>query len=171
MERSRIERLLPAVIRQTSRPDGPLVAFLAAMERLHERTEEQLAAIETVFDPRRTDPKFVPFLAYWVNLDVLLKKLAAGREIGSGLLPWRFGNLRELIASAAELAKWRGTRKGLTRFLNLAIGIPSFEIVEEPGFHIKVQVPKEATQFEFVIRSIIELEKPAHVTYELVARP
>jgi len=138
------------------------------MERLHERTEEQLVHIETVFDPRQTEPKFVPFLAYWVNLDVLLKKLASGREIGPNPLPSGFGNLRELIASAAELAKWRGTRKGLKQFLEIATGIPGFEIVEQRGFHIKVQVPESASPFEFVIRSIVELEKPANITYELV---
>src|SRR5258708_2560771 len=106
MERTKIERLLPAVMRQTSRPGTPLAALSTAMERLHARTEEQLQQMETVFDPRRADPQFVVLLAHWVNLDTLLKKLAAGREIGPDPLPSGFGNLRELIASAAELSRW-----------------------------------------------------------------
>src|SRR5262245_24574039 len=124
MEREKIERLLPAVIRKTSRPGGPLVALLAAMERLHEQSEDQLSHVETIFDPRRTEPKFVPFLAYWVDLDALLKRLAAGREIGPDPLPSGLGNLRELVASAAELAQWRGTSRGLVRFLEIALGVP-----------------------------------------------
>jgi phage tail-like protein len=170
MERTKIERLLPAVIRQTSRPGTPLPALLAAMERLHERTEEQLRHMETVFDPRRADPQFVIFLAHWVNLDTLLKKLAAGREIGPDPLPSGFGNLRELIASAAELSRWRGTGKGLKQFLETATGIAGVEIVEKERFHILVRIPKIAALFEVVVRSIIEFEKPVHVTYELVTR-
>ena len=60
-------------------------------------------------------------------------------------------------------------------FLETATGATGFEIEEivadEHGeiipFHIRVRVPEEATAYVTLIRRIIDIEKPAYVTYEL----
>ena len=87
------------------------------------------------------------------------------------------GRLRELTASAATLSRWRGTRKGLLLFLAVATGSTEFDINEqviEDGrvkpFHLHVTAPRHLEGHGDLIRRIIELEKPAYVTYELEFR-
>jgi hypothetical protein len=83
--------------------------------------------------------------------------------------------LRELIAAAAFLSQWRGTAKGLLRFLETATGVEGFEIEEHARdangqpqpFHILVRAPAEAERYRGLVERIIEAEKPAYVTYEL----
>jgi hypothetical protein len=84
--------------------------------------------------------------------------------------------LRELIANAPLLSKWRGTSYGLQLFLEVATGMRGFEINETVRgtnglprpFHIRVLALPEAEVYRVLIERIIRLEKPAHVTYELV---
>lgn len=170
-------QLLPAVFQRTLRPRSPLAALLKVMQVLHRPSEIMLARLDAIFDPRRTEDDFVPYLAYWADLarlfegDVNTKKPsgASGLTIGSGL-----GRLRELIANAAYLSKWRGTKKGLLLFLQTATGIQNFEIAENVDlqgkprpFHISVHAPKEGAQYSQLIERIVELEKPAYVTHEV----
>jgi hypothetical protein len=89
-------------------------------------------------------------------------------------LPSGLGLLRELVASAAYLAKWRGTKQGLLRFLQMATGLKGFDLEEnvtadhQPRpYHIWIRAPKEATTYQAMLVRIIESEKPAYVTYEL----
>ena len=173
MKQSEIERLLPYVIRRTLRPGGPLSALLAAMDEMHAPSEKVLAELPRYFDPRATEEEFVPFLARWVDLDWLLE-----REITTSTgaaLAGRGRALRDLIAQAWYLNRWRGTERGLVRFLELATGMTGFRIWDkvkgEDGrllpFHIRVRAPVAATRYEAVIRGIVEREKPAHVTFHL----
>jgi hypothetical protein len=84
------------------------------------------------------------------------------------------GRLRELVASAAYLSRWRGTAKGLQRFLRTATGENDFEIkenVDRPKlFHLVVIAPGPIRPHQGLIKRIVESEKPAYVTYELVIR-
>jgi hypothetical protein len=85
------------------------------------------------------------------------------------------GRLRELIAQAAFLSQWRGTSRGLLRFLEAATGVQGFAIDEQvPGpdglprpFHLRVRAPQTTKPYSVLIERIIEIEKPAYVTYEL----
>jgi phage tail-like protein len=153
MKRIEIERLLPEVFRRTAGPGTPLAALLEAMQALHEPVEEVLAHLETFFDPYQAPDEFVFFLARWVDLERLF---VAGPHASTPVEIQRFpsglGQLRELIASAAFLSKWRGTARGLLRFLETATGVPGFEIVENaPGpdgrprpFHLSIHAPASA---------------------------
>src|SRR4051812_38750218 len=160
MRLDRLSRLLPEVFQRAIEPGSPLLAALGAMEALHDPSESVLARLDDFFDPRRTPDRFVGYLAKWVDLDV---------PVTTGL-----GRMRELVAEAVALSHLRGTRLALTRFLTVATGISGFEIDETPmheagawrAFHIVVLAPKESLVHEVMIRKIIELEKPAHVTYE-----
>ena len=87
------------------------------------------------------------------------------------------GRLRELTAAAAWLSKWRGTARGLRRFLHTATGETHFEIkenVDSAGrprlFHLTVYAPAAVKQHQDLIDRIIQSEKPAYVTSELVFR-
>jgi hypothetical protein len=127
----------------------------------------------------------VPLLARWLYLDRLLEE-RGGPGGGPGtsatwdtLMTAGLGRLRELVAAAAYLAKWRGTAAGLRRFLEIATGESGFVIDERvPGvggrpvpFHIRVVAPASTGPHRGLIARIIETEKPAYVTYELAFEP
>lgn len=190
MQRTEIERLLPEVFRSTlversplaepsSLPEpSPLAALLDVMASLHAPNEQVLDNLDRYFDPSRTDDRLVPLLSRWVDLERLFVHSAAGaaepgeREpISTGT-----GRLRELIARAAYLSQWRGTRTGLIAFLETATGASGFDVDEQVldpttgrprPFHVRVVAPLEVETHRPLIERIIELEKPAYVTYQL----
>lgn len=173
MKRPAIESLLPGVVQSALRDGGPMRALLEVMEALHEPSEEVLSSLDERFDPRRAPDAFVPFLARWVDLDHLFEE---GAE-ASGRLPEaiELGPLRELVALATHLSRWRGTRRGLVLFLETATGERGFEVDErvrgDDGtvrpFHLRVTAPAGTHGRRALLEKIIEREKPAYVTYEL----
>jgi hypothetical protein len=84
--------------------------------------------------------------------------------------------MRELIASRVAQVQWQGTRQGLVLFLEIATGVTGFEVNEqvlnEAGepmpFHVRVIAPETLRPQAALLERMIELEKPAHVTYDLV---
>lgn len=176
MKQNEIKHLLPGIIQRSAVEGNPLSGILAVMETLHAPAEEKLLALDANFDPRRAPESFVPFLARWVDLDRIGEKPRTARaEVRSTSLPAGVGRLRELIAMAAFLSRWRGTAKGLLQFLETATGARGFEIDERvPGpdgsprpFHFRLRVPVEALAVRKLIERIVESEKPAYVTCEI----
>lgn len=168
MRQTEIERLLPAVFRRTVRDGSLLDGLLAAMEAAHAPAERVLDGLDAYFDPRRAPDAFVPFLARWVDLERLLVDdpddfaTTPTPAFSSG-----YGHLRELVVEAAYLSRWRGTARGLLRFLEVATGVQGFAIEELP-FHVRVRVPHQALPHRALIWRIIESEKPAYVTFEML---
>ena len=179
MKRSEIESLLPSVVQRAIRPLSPLSAILDVMEALLRPSEQALTRLAAAFDPRRTPDDFVPFLARWVDMDRLF---AEGHDAESivwsrSTISTGLGRLRELVASAAYISRWRGTTKGLLRFLHTATGYKDFEIKENVDgdgqpklFHLVVIAPASMQPHKVLIERIIESEKPAYVTYDLVIK-
>lgn len=171
MKADEIARLLPWVFRRTNEAGNPLSAILDVIEGLQEPSEEILANVEKYFDPYRAPDRFVPYLAGWVGLDHLLD---AGGAEGEPVFATGNGRLRELIAANAYLSRWRGTHHGLLQFLEIATGAEGFSIDENPPapdngarpFHLRIEVPDAARQYQSLIARIVEQEKPAYVTYE-----
>jgi len=171
MNPQEILRLLPEVFQRTYREKTPLDGLLAAMAALLSPIEETLDNLDAAFDPHRTPDEFVPMLAEWVDMDHLGE--TGGEENPS--FPSGLGRLRELCAAAAELARVRGTRAGLLRFLETATGCPGFELLEgvtgperrPRPFHFIVRAPHESQSHAGLLRTLVELEKPAHATFEL----
>lgn len=165
MKQKDIKRILPGIFQQTVKDGSPISSFLNVMEYLHADPEKILDNLDSIFDPLRTKDEFVSFLAYWVDLDWIIKTGNSEQSI-------KISNLRQLISHAWYLSKWRGTAKGLLMFLEIATGIKGFEINEQVKnssqeiipFHIRIMIPKEAEIMLHTIEKIIEREKPAYVT-------
>lgn len=164
--------MLPAVVHRTLRPESPLAALLDVMEDLHAPSEAVLATLDERFDPRRAPDRFVPLLARWVDLDHLFEEGVGGDGLPAAL---ELGHLRELVASATDLSRWRGTARGLVLFLETATGQRGFAIDEQIAgadgeirpFHLSVTAPASSRTRRALLEKIIEREKPAYVTYEL----
>jgi phage tail-like protein len=175
MKQTEIASLLPGIFQRTLRPNSVLATLLAIMESMHAPSEDVLQHLDGFFDPYRTPDHFVAYLSGWVDLERLLAETPEERAMTAvSPLPTGLGRLRELVAAAAYLSQWRGTKKGLQRFLETAIGIPGFEIDEhviEAGrpkpFHIHIRAPQGSAPYRVIIERIIEQEKPAYVTYDL----
>ena len=179
MKAEAIRYLLPGVFQRTLRPGRPLAALLEVMEAMHSPAEHALEHFDAILNPWRTPDAFVPMLARWVDLQRLFERRFHGKEPAlDQLMPTGLGRLRALIETAAYLSRWRGTRKGLLRFLQIATGLAGFEIDEQvPGadgkprpFHLRVRGPAAAASQRDLIERIIESERPAYVTYELEFR-
>lgn len=184
MRRPEIERILPNVFQLALHPDRGWVlerdtrlgAVLDVMEGLHQPIEDKLDALAEYVDPRRAPEPFVPYLAGWVDLDWLVSPTPDELEGGGAAIPSTgLGHLRELVAQAAQLARWRGTARGLLSFIEIATGLRGFAIDEAPvdarerpmSFHMVVNGPAEAASFRPLIERIVRSEKPAYVTHEL----
>jgi phage tail-like protein len=175
MKQNEIARLLPEVFRRTIYPGSPLAALLAVMEELHAPSEDVLEHLDDYFDPYRAPDRFVSFIAQWVDLGSLLGNTDDPEASLLTLFPTGLGRLRELVAAAAFLSKWRGTARGLLTYLEMATGVEGFEIdesvIDETGhtipFHLRIRAPAETEPYRELIERVIEIEKPAYVTYEL----
>lgn len=175
MKQNEIVQLLPTIFQRTMQEGTPLFALLAGMEALSAPDEAVLERLEAFFNPYRAPDSFVPFLASWVDLEWILLEASEEFTALTPPLPSGIGRLRELVAAATFLAQWRGTAKGLLRFLETASGMQGFVINERVldshgrprPFHIVVQVPPEAAPYQAMIKRIIDSEKPAYVTYDL----
>jgi phage tail-like protein len=175
---SQIKRLLPSTFQRAWTPASPLAAVLALMEDHHTPAESVLSQLNTFFDPRRAPDAFVPYLASWVDLEILLDLSHSEDGPPTPALSTGVGRLRELVANAAMLSHWRGTRTGMRLFLETAVGITGFDINEAvtgpdgriKPFHLMVTAPEEVLPHRSLIQRIIEFEKPAYVTYDLVFR-
>ena len=171
MRSAQVKKLLPEVFQLASGEDTPLLALLEAMAGLLTPSADALDVLETYFNPYQCPEQFVPFLAMWVDMDVLLEQTALGRRVLSNALPTGNGRMRALIAQAAYLSRWRGTTTGLLAFLRTATGVDDFNLVENPDgrlFHVRLTAPARLRPFAELIQAIVAREKPAYVTCEFV---
>jgi phage tail-like protein len=139
------------------------------MEALHEPAEEVIATtMPSFFDPHAAPDEWLPFLAMWVDLGWLVEWVID--EMGELWLKTWYGQLRELVVHAPYLSRWRGTARGLERFLEVATGVLGFKVEDdvrgEGGrpFHIVVRAPGKARPYRALIEKIVAMEKPAYVT-------
>jgi phage tail-like protein len=175
MKKEQIKTLLPSVFQRTAVPGNALFAILDLMEALHGPSESVLGRLDMFFDPYRSPDEFVPYLASWVDLQILLDVPRSSSSRSQATLSTGIGRLRELTAAAVTLSHWRGTRKGLQLFLETATGMRGFEINESATgadgtprpFHLQIKAPGQLAQHRALVTRIVELEKPAYVTYEL----
>jgi phage tail-like protein len=175
MKTAQIKRLLPSAFQTAAQPGNPLSAILDVMETMQAPSESVLDHLEVFFDPHRAPEAFVPYLASWVDLEGIMDSPNIRSTSRTPSLSTGLGRLRELTAAAVSLSHWRGTRKGLCLFLETATGMSGFEIDEAAvgsdgkiiPFHLHITAPAGAADHRILVERIIELEKPAYVTYNL----
>jgi phage tail-like protein len=167
-----ISRLLPYVFQRAAQPGGLLAGLVGTMSALHEPSEAVLRDVDRYFDPRRAPDAFVPMLARWVDLDWVLEPHRRDEDAPAEPLASGIGCLRELVAAAPHLARWRGTERGLVALLETAVGVRGFAVDAGPPdasgrvrpFHVRVLAPAAARPFESLIRRLVDVEKPAYAT-------
>lgn len=178
MKQPDIERLLPGVFQRALDGETPLRSVLGLMESMHEPSEAILEHLDRYFDPRRTTEPFVPYLAGWVGLNWIHARSPDDfADSQPRPFPTGTGRLAELVSWSAYHTRWRGTARGLVHFLESATGVPGFEVDDEPRdedgvrmtYHMRIRVPKAAELYTDLVRRIVDHEKPAHVTYEVVS--
>jgi phage tail-like protein len=176
---------LPAVLRQGRFVERFLLAFEAVLSGLPAEDlpagqvitglEEILADVDRFFDPARTDPEFLPWLAQWV---------------AQGLRDdWSVETRRAFLAGVVPLYRQRGTRLGIQNMLKLSGDVAQVvdfgdgldEDIEKAQFGAD---PKPAHFFGVIltvaerdaielarrarrVRAIVDREKPAHTYYGL----
>jgi phage tail-like protein len=128
--------------------------------------EEHVERIHTYFDlglglpsdrPCAPD-EFLPWLAGWVALSL--------RD------DWEPDAQRRFISEIVSLYRWRGTKGGLQRMLEIYTQehVEVYEF-ERPRHYFQVEVslsqPADLRRKEKIARAIIDQEKPAHTFYDL----
>ena len=137
--------------------DGDFLGrFLLIFQSIWEPLEHREDHMDMYFDPRTCPVAFLPWLADWFGVSV-------GQVAEEG----RF---RNLIGEAVELYRWRGTRYGLTRLIEVCTGLTPL-IAETPDspaiLHIRVTIPPESKVDRDAIERLVQLHKPAHTAYLL----
>ena len=175
MDRARIARLLPETYQAAVAPNNPLGAVLGAMEALQAPAEAALATLDAHVDPLRAPPDFALMLTRWLDLDRYLDWTGGRPGEGAPRYAAGLGRLRLLCLEAAELTRWRGTRRTLERILTVATGLSGYAVQENPpgpkgaprNFHLHITAPAAARPLADLVRRIVDEERPAYTTYEI----
>jgi len=129
--------------------------FLLIFETIWEPMEQRQDQIAMYFDPRTCPASLLDWLASWLDLKINPH--------------WPEGRIRALLADAVELYRWRGTKYGLARMIEICTG-QAVEITETEApfvFHIKLKLGNDDSLKRDVIEELIRTHKPAHAGYEL----
>lgn len=182
--RSRLLGQLPAVfaeaidkLRDEEEQHPFFERFLLGFEDASRPLQKTLSRMDELFGAYTTPPEYLLWLGAWVCAQVDES--------------WPEMRRRRLIREAVELYRWRGTRRGLSRYIEIYAGVTP-EIVDQPvkgmrlspetkmggkdtilgdvPFHtfvVTVATPDPTQLNEQVLHDIISYEKPAHTAYSL----
>lgn len=183
--RSDLLRRLPAIYTEERSPLSYLASYedrpfferyLRGFDDVVEPMQAMLAGLARCFDPDEAPADLLPWLSTWVSL-------ALDEN-------WSQLKRRRLIKETVELYRWRGTRRGLARYLELYTGIVP-EISDKPFLGMRLgqdarlgrtttlgDVPPHTFVLTLtvsapgqvnaqVVHEIIQANKPAHTAYEL----
>lgn len=148
--------------------------FLRGFEDTVEEMREKLRHLERFFDADETPAAFLDWLATWVAL-------ALNEN-------WPEMKRRRLIKEAVELYRWRGTRRGLSRYLEIYTDtvpqisdVPFAGLILGPGallgrtttlggvrphtFTVTLSVSDQDAVDPEIVDAIIEAQRPAHTAF------
>jgi phage tail-like protein len=137
--------------------DSLLDRFLLIFESILAPIEQIVDHVPLLLDARTMPTRLLPWVASW--LDLTLNE------------NWPESRRRDLIRAASELYRWRGTRRGLSQYLEIYAGVtPEIDDhLDAPHtFRVTLRVPDDQPVDEALVRAIIDSEKPAHTAYDLV---
>jgi phage tail-like protein len=172
----RIERSFLEYLPSLYRDDKNMEQFLHIFEDILNPIENTIDNLDLYFDPSLTTEPVLSWLASWLGL-VLDENIP-------------LKNRRELVGSAAELYRWRGTKRGLSEFLRIYTGntpeisesVSGMCLDRDNRLGINTKLGSSGTGFQFsvslklddnspisldTLKSIIDSEKPAHAVYTL----
>jgi len=157
---------------------GTSETLLAGVQRYFEPGPDDLPVPGKVPDYNRAPPEFLRWLAGWVALTL--------RD------DWTDDHKRKFIANAVQLYRLRGTKAGVTQFVQTYTGGPPVEILEDSAelqlgvhsrigddtiigggapFFFRVKLtssdPLGFQQQKDMVAALIELQKPAHTSFAL----
>jgi len=136
--------------------DEFLGRFLLICEDLWGPVEQLISHFDLFLDPATAPEPFLPWLGEW--LAILMDE------------HWSVDTQRVLLKNASWLHQARGTRAGLSRYLEIVCPGCRAEItenVQEPH-HFEVVVHSEGNAVDqMMVRRVIEANRPAHTTYTL----
>jgi phage tail-like protein len=173
-ETSHFLQYLPGFYRE----DAFISRFLCIFENILKPIENVIGDEYFYFDPGTAPDTVVPWLASWLGM-VMDER-------------WPDDKRRVMIKSAAELYRWRGTRRGLSEYLRIYTGVTP-KIIEHGQaqgmrlgggsklgtpmqiggkgnifcFTVELNLPEKSETDIEIIRAIIESQKPAHTAYFL----
>lgn len=134
--------------------------FLLIFETIWEPLEQRQDHIEMYFDPRTCPASFLGWLASWLDLSVNAH--------------WPESRIRRLLAEAMDLYRWRGTRYGLTRMIEVCTGLTP-HVSDDPAqpfvFRVSVEIPPGSDVDRRLVEDLILAHKPAHSGYILEVTP
>jgi phage tail-like protein len=173
---TRIEHSFLEYLPSLYRSDKNMEQFLHVFEDILNPIENTVDNLDLYFDPSLTPEPVLTWLSSWLGI-VLDANLPLERR-------------RELVASAVELYRWRGTKKGLTEYLRIITGctpeisesVAGMRLDRDTRLGINTLLGSSGKGFQFsvslsleensmvtaaAIKNIIEVEKPAHAVYTL----
>lgn len=154
----RLPLYLPAIYR-----DDPFLGrYLWAFEQVLLDLEQTIGTLATLFDPATTRDDFLPWLSSWVAF-----------TLRSDLDP---SQQRAFLARIVPLYRRRGTKQNLQDLLSIFThGVPTITESDDTGpahhFTITMRLPRTAPDVfnrqSAIAHALIDLEKPAHTSYDL----
>jgi len=136
--------------------------MLLIYENIWEQLEQRQDFIEMYFDPRTCPASFLRWLAGW--FDVAIDP------------HWPEARTRALLLELIQLYRWRGTKYGLTRMIEVCTGVtPEITISPASPFVLKISVHLPQNGGDngtgaLFIEELVKAHKPAHVGYVLEVR-
>jgi phage tail-like protein len=140
------------------------VRFVSIFQELAETLTANADNVENLVDVKVAPDSMVRWLGSWIGLDAIDAELPDELQ-------------RRIVESAADTLVWRGTARGLRRFLEIITGAPAtvedsggvWREGEAPGGAAWVRMQVESTGWmpEGDFAAIVRDEVPAHVYAEL----
>ncbi len=134
-----------------------LAHFLLIFESIWEPLEQRQDHIAMYVDPHTSPASFLSWLGGWLDL--------------SFVAHWPESRSRRLVAEAMDLYRWRGTRYGLVRMIEVCTGLtPQIAEIPAEPFVFRVTMPANGEVDRELVEQLIVTHKPAHAGYRLEFR-
>lgn len=167
MTKNEIQKLLPWIMRKNISENSPLDTILTIMENYYSPINSRYSDLRDFFNPLKTTPQMVYYMACWFNLEWVFGKgtyglVTSNTKNGKVIL----GRLRRLVSDVEHLIWWRGTLQGLSFILYRATGLEDIQIKNDE-FHFTVIIKKEDSIEIDLIKRIVDHEKSVAMTWSL----